>query len=558
MSYMSKLRKNWLLVSILALAAVLRLWGLSYNPPHLSSDEAALGYNAYSIAKTGRDEHGEFLPIVFKSFGDWKPGLYVYLTVPFVVTLGLTELAVRLPAALGGIFAVYLLYLVVRELFENKKLATAASLFLAISPWHLQFSRGAWEAGVALTLVLGGIYFFLKAVGGNRNFLLISVVLFSLTLWTYQGAKLSSAIVIGLLVFLWRKQLLSFARGVLIKSALVGLVVASPVLLSVLQGKTGRLEVYSIFSYERSTETINEIIGQEGVSVGSWQYYLYHSESLNFLRGIMGRWFNHYSGRFLFFEGDWTSTRHGVPNAGVVLLLDSVFLVAGLMALARAGGKREVLVVWLWLLLAPLPAALSRDSVHAVRTLNMVIPLSIVLALGAMGLFDWIKRQGRFAAPAIIVFLLIYIANYVYYLDAYWVHAPKRNSQDWQYGYKQIVEKVTALQERYPEIVIKQDYTQPYIFFLFYQRYDPAKYQKIAVKVYVPSQFGDVGLVSGLDKIAFREINWSADRGMTGKLFIVDPIKVPPEDSSDPSQFKLIDEVKFLNGQTGFRLIEIL
>lgn len=565
---------KWLL-AILVLAAVLKLWGLSNNPPHLTNDEAALGYNAYSILKTARDEHGEFLPIVFKSFGDWKPGLYVYLTVPSVALFGLNEFAVRLPSALFGILAVFLMYLVVGELFRgtkletgNWRLATVASFLLAISPWHLQFSRGAWEAGVSLTLVLAGVYTFLRAVRDRPSWLALSAVLFALTLWTYQGAKLSASIAVVILTLVHRKELLKIPRKLLAKSIFVGLIVATPILLSLAQGKTGRLEVYSIFSYERPEETVQEILGQEGITRDTWRYRLYHSEPLNFTRGILGRWLNHYSGRFLFFEGDWSNPRHGVPNAGVILLLDALFLIAGFAALSRLGKSKASLFIWLWLLLAPLPAALSRDSVHAVRTLNMVVPLTVVLALGATSLVKFVKLD---KLVLLVLFVAAYAANYVYYLDQYWVHAPAKNSQYWQYGYRQMVEKVSTLQDEYDEIVVKQSFEQPYIFFLFYmqsssaymqsssayQKYDPAKYQQVSREVYIPNEFGDVGLVSKFENVTFRDINWQDDRGMSGKLFIVDPIKVPIEDSSNPDEFNIIHEIKYLNGETAFRFVEI-
>jgi 4-amino-4-deoxy-L-arabinose transferase-like glycosyltransferase len=101
-------------------AAFLRLWYLGVNPPHLTPDEASLGYNAYSILKTGRDEYGEILPIIFKSFGDYKPGLYVYATVPFVALFGLTEFAVRLPSAIAGVAAVWLLYLIINLMVNGQ------------------------------------------------------------------------------------------------------------------------------------------------------------------------------------------------------------------------------------------------------------------------------------------------------------------------------------------------------------------------------------------------------------------------------------------------------
>jgi len=167
------IKKNKALFFILFLALLLRLWKLGGIPPHLTPDEASLGYNAYSILKTGRDEYGELLPIIFKSFGDFKPGLYVYLTVPFVAIFGLTESAVRLPSSLAGVAAVWLIYLFVNKLFEKQKkfsifnfqfsIGEIAAFLLAISPWHIHFSRGAWEANVSLTLSLAGIYLFLRS-----------------------------------------------------------------------------------------------------------------------------------------------------------------------------------------------------------------------------------------------------------------------------------------------------------------------------------------------------------------------------------------------------------
>src|SRR3990170_1593087 len=161
---MKMLNKKFILVAILVLAALLRIYKLGTIPPSMTPDEVALGYNAYSILKTGRDEYGKLLPVVFKSFGDFKPGLYVYLTVPFVAVFGLNEWSVRLPSAIAGILAVWFLYKVVLLFFEirdsqspitnHQSLAKITALMLAISPWHIHFSRGAWEANVSLTLTL--------------------------------------------------------------------------------------------------------------------------------------------------------------------------------------------------------------------------------------------------------------------------------------------------------------------------------------------------------------------------------------------------------------------
>jgi 4-amino-4-deoxy-L-arabinose transferase-like glycosyltransferase len=151
---------------ILVLAAVFRLICLGSNPPGLSWDEASLGYNAWSIVLTGRDEHGRFLPHdAFVAFGDYKPPLYIYAAVPFVKLLGPTALAIRLPSALAGILAVLLTYLFASRLFlfwggglkdKAELIGLAAAFLLAISPWHLQLSRTGIEANLAATLVLAG------------------------------------------------------------------------------------------------------------------------------------------------------------------------------------------------------------------------------------------------------------------------------------------------------------------------------------------------------------------------------------------------------------------
>ena len=121
-------KNHYLLILILCLAAFWRFFQIGIIPPSTQWDETAIGYNAYSVLKTGRDEYGRFLPLVFKSFGDYKPGLYIYLTVPFIAIFGLSELAVRFPSALAGIASVWLIYQVSWLLFKKKPL----SLFIIL------------------------------------------------------------------------------------------------------------------------------------------------------------------------------------------------------------------------------------------------------------------------------------------------------------------------------------------------------------------------------------------------------------------------------------------
>src|SRR6266851_3228581 len=100
MLYTKEVKHKLLLGLIVLIALLLRLVNLGGNPPSLSWDEAAWGYNAYSLGIDGRDEFGRFLPLDYlESFGDFKPPVYAYLDVIPVKIFGLTEFATRFPSA---------------------------------------------------------------------------------------------------------------------------------------------------------------------------------------------------------------------------------------------------------------------------------------------------------------------------------------------------------------------------------------------------------------------------------------------------------------------------
>ncbi len=543
------MRRLVIILLILLAALFLRIYKIDSNPPGLTPDEASLGYNAYSILKTGKDEYGSFLPLIFKSFGDYKPGLYVYLTVPTVATLGLNETAVRLPSVISGVITVYLVYLVVKELFRKERLALISLFVAATNPWLIYFSRGAWEVNVALALTLAGVYFFLKSFS-KPKLLVAAAAFFGLTLLDYQGAKLSTGIVIAILGILYWKQVLKLPFKYLTTAFIVGLVFSLPIILSLFSGQGGRLTVFSVFSYPRPDTYLQAFLKEANVQKGSIVYDLFYNEPLNFFRGIAGRFFNHFSGRFLFFGGDWANPRHTPPYQGVLIIGDIIFLAMGTVALLKNKITKETAFVLLWLLLAPLPAILSRDQVHAVRSFQLSIPLIIIIAFGINFLLQNFKKI------FVLIVFGVYAATYIYFLDSYFVHQPIHNSQYWQYGYKQMVEKITPIQKNYKEVIVQQSYDQPYIYFLFFQKYDPVKWQKQA---YLKQDNGlDVGHVEKLDNICFCAIDWSRDRGDHGDLIVADTKVIPPLDSNDPKQFTLIDEIKYLNNKTtAWRILEI-
>lgn len=562
-------KNNWKLLIILLIALILRTWNLNTNPPSLSPDEAALGYNAYSILKTGKDEYGKFLPIIFKSFGDYKPGLYVYLTIPFIATLGLNEWAVRLPSALSGVAAVYFLYLIVKILIDrkylqsdNNKLLSAlpliSALALAIVPWNLYFSRGGWEANVSLTLILVGIYYFLKSFQ-NAKHLVLTSLFFALTFITYQGAKLSTTIVLLTLTIIFWKDCVILIKNnlrILIMSAVLGSLVVFPSALSLFKGQTGRLTVFSVFSYPRPTDYIQNMLDQNGEKIDDINYLLFHSEALNFTRGILGRYFNHFSGKFLFFEGDYQNPKQSAPNAGMLMLYDLILLPLGMFQIIRSRGKFKDLTLLL-LFITPLPAVLTRDQVNAVRAYNMIIPLVLISSFGVITLYNilikLIDKNRLLGITNYFIAILATIFSLIYFFDSYFIHLPIHNAKYWSYGYKQVISTLLPIQNNYKTIYFQQSYDQPYIYYLFYSKYDPSKYQKQAKLSYYLGP--DVGLVEKLDNIDFAGWSWPFATGEKSTLIIGNSVAIPSDFNS--KDYNLISEIKYPDKfMTAFRILE--
>jgi len=360
------LKTKIILIIITVISFILRFYQ-SDNYPPLLWDEAALGYNAYSILETGKDEYGSTLPFIFKSFGDFKPGLYVYLIVPFVKLLGLNEISTRLPSIIIGSLLPLLLFFTIKTISpKSTKLALIATTILAFNPFNIHYSRMAWETNILTFELLLASLFFLK----NRY--MLSAFIFGLTLYTYQAGKMISLFLIIALCILYFDQIKGHLFKFILKFTLPLGLMAIPVLCGLIFNQnSSRLEVISLTSYPRSDSETQQIINESGIT----HYNTFHNQIVFFTRNSLQRYFNHFSPRFLLFEGDWQSPRHSAPYIGVILYPSIIFLLVGLFSKPNK-------FFLLWLLLAPIPAALTRDQLSATRAMSMSIPLVYFIANG--------------------------------------------------------------------------------------------------------------------------------------------------------------------------------
>lgn len=455
---------------IILIAVVLRVYKTSQIPPALYWDEASLGYNAYTIATTLRDEHGEFLPLDrFIAFGDYKPPGYIYFAAMAVKLLGLNEFSVRFPSILAGSLMVLVTCLLVNELFNNKRLALLAGFLLAISPWSIQLSRAAFEANLASFFNLTAVYFFILSWRKNR-LILLSFIFFVFSFYTFNANRIIAPILLtGLLLLHLPKSLMN------IRLTIVAVVISAVMLLpslSYLQSRESRLrfQEVSIFNNLEPIVTANERINLDGES---WWSKLLHNRRLLFTEDFLKHYFDNFSGRFLFTHGD-RNPRLSVQDMGELYVLELPFLIMGFYWLVRKKEK-SLPLLFIWMLIAPIPAATARESPHALRIASILPTFQIVIAYGVNQLVMIIKRKLKILRSAyyflLVVLCLLLSANIFYYLHNYYIHYPVTWSGEWQYGYKQMVNYVSEMENNYDRIFVTEDLGRPYIYFAFYNQY---------------------------------------------------------------------------------------
>ena len=492
------------IIIILIIAFLIRGVNL-WSTPALNPDEAALGYNAYSLIQTGKDEHGISWPLHFKSFGDFKPGGYVYLALPFIKILGLTPLAVRLPNLILSVLTILFLYKLILLLSKSNVLALLSSIVLAISPWHIHFSRGAWESSAALSFIVIGTYFFFRSIQEKfiKNFS-IFVVFYVLSLYIYHSARLIAPLLALTLVVLYFKNLIKKLPQILIP-IFFGVILALPVMISFLHnGGTARIGGVGLTAdygpISRAEELLNNHNNVKLINRAM------HNKKLLYLISWGQKYASHFDLNFLGLNGDEVP-RSKVPEMGQIHLIEIPFLLLGLIFLLKSTiyNPRSKIFFIAFLFIAPIASSLTYQAPSALRALAMVIPISIFIANGIYYFFSFFKNKKLFTLISVI-FIFIYGYFIAYYFDAYFVHYPKRYPFAWQYGFDQLVPYLEQEKDKYNQIYVTNKYDQPYILFLFYSKYPPQKIQS-EIKLTTPDKYG-FSTVLNYGKYHFEKIDW--------------------------------------------------
>ncbi len=506
-----------LLFLILIFAGVLRFYKIDKSPPSLSWDEAAVGYNAWTILHWGKDEWGKTLPLSFKSFEDDKHPVHIYLTVPTVAIFGLNEIGVRVSSAIFGILNVLIVFFLAKKFFKSSWAGIIASFVLAISPYNIHFSRFNHELNFALFFFMLGITLLLKGIEKKNYLIILGLGSLGLDLLTYHSAKIVVPPILLLTIILHFKDLIKIKRyfliGILAFSMFIGLLFVDP----------------ALFGGARFKQT--------------------SSPQERTMQAITTKYLKHFSYDFLFVRGD--------PNArlssqtGTFYKVDMAFLIIGLLALIWGifKGKKEYLIILAWALLAPIPAAITSEAPHVARAMFMTGSWHFVIVLGIYTAINVFKN--RYIKIVISLALIgILGVSLTKCLQNYFGEYTERYAIEWQYGMKQVVEYVKSHSE-YDEVYMTAERQEPYIFYLFYLKTPLPLYLK-TVK-YNGALSRSANTVAGYSKFHFGLWDTVESQPIPHILYIVTP--------SDYTglryrfSFDTVYVVKYPNGSDAFFLV---
>lgn len=433
----------WVCLGVILLIGLsLRLPLLTDVPHGFFADEAAIGYNAYTIAHFGVDEYGKKFPLFFESFGDYKDPVQIYFTVPFVLLLGLTEFSIRLPSVVWGLITILGVFLLTKEI-KNSWIASLAAAFAAATmPWLVHYNRVGFELNAYAALWTLTVYFFLKAFKRKIYFSHAAIFL-GITLYSYQPAKLLiPLLLLGIVLayhhILWRH------RQYVLMSGLIFVIIALPMVGSFFStAGTARFAMVSVFSAHLPLDqTIAKIINN----------YFYQLSPAFFLTG---------EPTFI--------TRHFVKGLLPLLPVTLPFLAIGLLySLITVKKASSQLLLWL-LLIYPVAGAVVADPPFTSRSVIGAPLFAVFVGIGiALAIQLGRHTIGKVAIASIVsilflintgIFMHFYFNEYPLYSSDFW---------GWQYGAEPSVHYFVQHKTEYDDFGLAGDFNAPDIFLKFY------------------------------------------------------------------------------------------
>lgn len=484
------------LIIAIVLSVFLHTYKSEEVPGCLNADEAAFGYNAYSLSRTGADEYGIKFPLRLTSFNDFKLPLYSYLLMPIISVFGLSVESTRVLNTILGVLLVPTMYMLALEIFNKRRVSLISAFLTAVVPWIYILTRHAHEGVLAAILILWSFYFILRFQKQPKlqHLILANIALILSTFSYHTGRIFLVVFVMYQLYLLFRLRMRSLTRNM--KLAWIGIlamVILLPFGTDVLYGAR---RVQNLLFFQRSgfqmrlDEYLREHTNRR-----------VHNKGTEAVKDVTLRYFSQLSPNFLLVHGD-TNPRFGYDRLGLITPVEYLMLFVGLYYLFKNRVKHRWLLVLL-LAVAPLGNALTWEENSLIRTYFLIFPLILIVSYGAYKYLEDVgkRRWGRFIIYALLgLYVFFLYTNWDVYLNHYFKRALVVRA--WQCGYSEMADFVNEKYDETDKFYITKRHGQPYIFLLFFRQFDPEEFQKNARRS-KPDEYGYTQ-VEGFDKFIFE------------------------------------------------------
>jgi hypothetical protein len=441
-----------------------------------------MGYQAYSLLKTGCDYSGHCPPIQFHSFSDVQPPIPIYLiAVSNILGVNL-DLSIRLVPAIFGTLGIFMTYLFVKNLKSKKifdldlpNLEHFSALLIAIVPWHLTYSRIGFALALLYFFVLTGLYFFTEfLIKGKNMYLFLSLLFLGLTPMVYNTAKM--AIIFYPLILLLFPN--SYRKILQSKNAkFFVLLMFVPVIILFANGSTAsRFDYISIFTDpvagpEVNTQRMQDLgLDPKVGSTTSLPSKIIHNKVIFFSQKFVDNLFGLLSTDFLFTKGD-PNLRHSLNKWGMVYRTFLPFLLVGVYFIVKTNNKKLIGFLFSFSLVSLITSAVTRDGFsHASRSFMFLMPIIILCSIG----ISFINKKYKLLS---VLFIAALVIESIYFVHDYWFHYRLESENSWSPGMKEISIKAGSIKN--VPVIVSPKNGNPLIFYVYYNRYDPAKFQKM-------------------------------------------------------------------------------
>lgn len=494
---------------VFILAFGVRFYQLGSIPSSMNRDEPALGYNAYSILKIGKDEWGVKFPLSFKSFGDYKSPLYIYLTTIPVLILGLNEFSTRFLSALSGSLIVIVTYLLVRMLFDlgvkvrqrenddsGSIIGLISAFLVAVSPWSIFFSRFAFEANLALCLNAFILYLLVKDNFKKINLLIILLTL--LSIFAYS----SSMIIWPIFFFCWLiyfvfnlfkdKSLLSLSE--ILKILLLILLIVLSLLSQVqVSGQKSKISVINNPQIRLDYNKLRTTIAKND----PWRAKLFYNQYFYYGKLLLLNYVNNFNLNF-FFGGGGQHPWHKIPQTPHLYKIYLFLIPLGIIYLLKSSliSKEKKYCFFIFLAISIVPSAMTIDNPHATRLLNLFFFLTITAGFG----LAWLFKKKKIIA---LVALLIVLISFIRFNKHYFIDYKKNPASSLLPDIKQVINWLIINQPKADRIIITDHADGFYIYYLFFSLYPPDQFLTRAKRY--PSDTVGLEWLENLDNYTFTD-----------------------------------------------------